>query len=338
MNAIVLEQPGHLKYISVEHPGTPAAHEVLLKIKAVGICGTDLHAFQGKQPFFSYPRILGHEIAAQVVEVGAQVHHVMAGDYCAVMPYRNLETDQAVRRGKTNCGSSLSVLGVHEDGAMQEYLICDASLVFPANGLTFDQIAIIEPLAIGSHAIERADIHAEDIVLIVGAGPIGIAAMAMGLLKSPRMMMADTNPRRLDFVRTRFSGVDTVDASENVVEQLSRLLNGNRPTIIIDATGNQESMLKCFDYVAHGGTIVYVGLFQGDIVFHDPDFHRKEITLKASRNAVAEDFRKIIRLLRSGVLHLDGYITHRLSYDNVCEEFPKLYLPQEQVIKAVIDF
>jgi 2-desacetyl-2-hydroxyethyl bacteriochlorophyllide A dehydrogenase len=338
MNAIVLEQPGHLKQISKEHPGTPAAHEVLLKIKTVGICGTDLHAFRGKQPFFSYPKILGHEIAAQVVEVGTEVHHVAVGDYCAVMPYRNLETDQAVRRGKTNCGSSLSVLGVHEDGAMQEHVICDVALAFQANGLTLDQIAIIEPVAIGSHAVERADIQADDIVLVVGAGPIGIAAMVMGLLKSPHMIIADTNPQRLDFIRSKYAGVDTLDAGKNVVEELSRMLNGNKPTIVIDATGNRESMLKCFEYVAHGGTVVYVGLFQGDIVFHDPDFHRKEITLKASRNAVAEDFRKIIRLLRNGVLPMDGYITHRLPFDAVCREFPKLYLPEEQVIKAVIDF
>lgn len=336
MKAIVLEKPGELKKIEKNRPGKPSEQQVLLKIKRLGVCGTDLHAFNGKQPFFTYPRILGHELAAQVVEIGEGATHLRVGDHCTVMPYRNTVIDQAVKRGKTNCGSGLSVLGVHEDGAMQEFIQCDADLVFEANGLPLDLIAIIEPIAIGSHAIERAEVKPDDIVLIIGAGPIGIAALAMGLLKSPRMVIIDTNQQRLDFVSGKYPGVVTMLADENVLNTLTAVLKGDLPTIVIDATGNRESMLKCFDYVAPGGTIVYVGLFVGDIVFHDPHFHRKEITLKSSRNAVAEDFKKIIRLLRSGVLNMDGYITHRLSFDTLEKTFTSLYQPG--VIKAVVDY
>lgn len=169
MNAIVLDQPGELKRIIKDHPGKPAEGQVLLKVRRLGICGTDLHAYKGNQPFFSYPRILGHEIAAEAVEIGTGIDHVNVGDLCAILPYRNTVIDQAVKRGKTNCGSGLSVLGVHEDGAMQEYILCDGSLVIPANGLSLDQIAVIEPIAIGSHAIERAGVTPQDIVLIIGA-------------------------------------------------------------------------------------------------------------------------------------------------------------------------
>ena len=337
MKAIILEEPGKLKPISKEHPGRPASKQVLLKMRRLGICGTDLHAYHGRQPFFTYPRILGHEIAAEVVEFGAEVTHLQKGDLVSVIPYRNQMQDQAVRNGKTNCGSTLKVFGVHEDGAMQEYFLYDANNVFPANGLTLDQIAIIEPIAIGSHAVERANIESDDIVLVIGAGPIGIAAIAMALLKSPRMIIADTNWQRLDFIAKKYAGVDTVNAL-NMTEGLSQILKGDRPTVIIDATGNRDSMMKCFEYAAHGGTIVYVGLFVGDITFHDPDFHRKEITLKSSRNAVPEDFRKIIRLLKSGTLNMDGYVTHRLQFDTLCENFTKLYLPEEQVIKAVVEY
>jgi 2-desacetyl-2-hydroxyethyl bacteriochlorophyllide A dehydrogenase len=336
MDAIILEKPGELKRIRREAPGKPAAQQVLLKIKKLGVCGTDLHAYNGKQPFFTYPRILGHEIAAEVVELGAGVTHLKVGDHCSVMPYRNTEIDQAVRRGKTNCGSGLSVYGVHEDGAMQEHFLCDADLVFEANGMPLDLISIIEPIAIGSHAIERAEVKPDDIVLIIGAGPIGIAALAMGFLKSPRMVVLDTNQQRLDFVSKKYPGVITMLAGENVVTQLTTTLKGDLPTIVIDATGNRESMLKCFDYVAPGGTIVYVGLFVGDITFHDPYFHRKEVTLKSSRNAVAEDFRKIIRLLTSGVLNMDGYITHHLAFSTLEKTFTSLYQPG--VIKAVVDY
>ncbi len=336
MESIVLKKPGELIRIRKDHPGKPDSGEVLLKVKRLGVCGTDLHAYNAKQPFFTYPRILGHEIAAEVIELGEGVSHLKIGDYCTIMPYRNTIIDQAVKRGKTNCGSGLSVFGVHEDGAMQEFFTCNADLVFQANGLSLDLISIIEPIAIGSHAIERAEVTPNDIVLIIGAGPIGIAVLAMGLLKSSRMIVLDTNQLRLDFVNHKYPGVITMLADENIVDNLKINLSGDLPTIVIDATGNKESMENCFEYVAPGGTIVYVGLFIGDIVFHDPHFHRKEITLKSSRNALAEDFRKIIILLTSGILNMEGYITHRLAFENLEETFTSLYSPS--VIKAVIHF
>ena len=223
MKAIILEEPGKLKPISKEHPGRPVSNQVLLKMRRLGICGTDLHAYHGRQPFFTYPRILGHEIAAEVVEFGAEVTHLQKGDLVSVIPYRNQMQDQAVRNGKTNCGSTLKVFGVHEDGAMQEYFLYDANNVFPANGLTLDQIAIIEPIAIGSHAVERANIESDDIVLVIGAGPIGIAAISMALLKSPPMIVADTNRQRLDFIAKKYPGVNTVNAIE-MKEGLSQIL------------------------------------------------------------------------------------------------------------------
>ncbi len=338
MQAIVLEQPEVLKKIELEAPQPPAPNDVLLKMKRLGVCGTDLHAYKGNQPFFSYPRILGHEIAAEVIALGENVSHLKIGDRCAVMPYRNKEIDQAVRRGKTNCGSTLSVLGVHEDGAMQEYISYPAQHVFPANELSLDQIAMIEPLAIGSHAVERADIQPDDIVLVVGAGPIGIGTVAMALLKAAKVLVLDMNQNRLDYIAEKFPSVSCIKLSDAVENSLKELLNGDLPTVILDATGNKESMQKCFEYVAQGGTIVYIGLFIGDVVFHDPLFHRKEITLKSSRNAVATDFTKLIRLLKAGLVNIDGYITHRLAFDTLHETFTKLYSPEERVIKAVVEF
>lgn len=338
MNAIILEQPGALQRITKDYPGLPTAEQVLLKIRRLGVCGTDLHAYNGKQPFFTYPRILGHEIAAEVVALGEGVTHLTAGDVCAVMPYRNTSTDQAVRRGKAHCGDHVRVLGVHEDGAMQEYLLYQADHVFAANALGLDQIAMIEPLAIGSHAIERGQVGADDIVLVVGAGPIGIATILMGQFKAARIIALDVNQDRLDFVARKCPGVATVKVSDGVIGELQTLLNGDLPTVVIDATGNKGSMEKCFEYVAPGGTVVYVGLFIGDISFYDPYFQKKELTLKTSRNAYPEDFTKIIRLLESGLLNIDGYVTHRLAFDTLTDTFTSLYDPQQQVIKAVVEF
>ena len=338
MQAIVLQESGVLIKIEKGYPQNPKPHEVLLKMRRLGVCGTDLHAYNGKQPFFTYPRILGHEIAAEVIKIGKEVKHLKKGDLCAVMPYRNEVEDQAVRRGKTNCGSSLKVLGVHEDGAMQEFISYPAHLVYPANELTLDQIAMIEPLAIGSHAVERADIKPEDIVLVIGAGPIGIGTIAMALLKAAKVLVLDMNDNRLDYIKKHYPSVFCIKLNDNVVDSLKNTLNGDLPTVILDATGNKTSMEKCLEYIAPSGTIVYIGLFIGDITFHDPIFHRKEITLKSSRNAVEADFTKLIRLLKAGLVNIDGYITHRLPFETLDETFTKLYIPEENVIKAIIEF
>lgn len=338
MKALVLEEPGKFKQITIDALKSPDSNEVVLKIKSLGVCGTDLHAYKGKQPFFTYPRILGHEIAAEVIEIGSKVTHLKVGDRCAVMPYRNDIEDQAVRRGKTNCGSSLKVLGVHEDGAMQEYIKYPAYLVYPANELTLDQITLIEPLAIGSHAVERADIKSEDIVLIIGAGPIGIGIVAMALLKAAKIVVLDLNQNRLDFISKKFPSVETIPLNDKVEETLKERLNGDLPTVILDATGSKASMEKCIEYIAPSGTIVFVGLFVGDVTFHDPLFHRKEVTLKSSRNALSEDFEKLIRLIKAGLVNIDGFITHRLAFDTLHENYERLYLPKEKVIKAIIEF
>ena len=338
MQAIVLEKPGVLKKFEKDLPQSPGSKEVQLKIRKLGVCGTDLHAYNGKQPFFNYPRILGHEIAAEVVALGEGVTHLKVGDLCSVNPGINRIEDQAVRRGKTNCGTSLSLIGVHEDGAMQEFINHPADLVFPANELTLDQIAMIEPLAIGSHAVERADIKPEDIVLVIGAGPIGIGTIALALLKAAKVLVLDMNDNRLDYIKKHYPSVSCIKLNDTVTESLLNLLNGDLPTVILDATGNKASMEKCLEYIAPSGTIVYVGLFIGDVTFHDPLFHRKEITIKSSRNAVAADFTKLIRLLKAGLVSIDGYVTHRLPFETLDETFTSLYNPEAGVIKAIIEF
>jgi threonine dehydrogenase-like Zn-dependent dehydrogenase len=334
----VLNQPGEFRAIEKDHPGDPGPEQVLLKVKCLGICGTDLHAYNGKQPFFSYPRILGHEIAAEVVSIGKNVTHLKAGDLCTVLGYRNKIIDQAVKRGKPNCGSGLAYLGVHEDGAMQEYFLYNSENIFPANGLTLEQIAMIEPLSIGSHAIERATIKPGDIVMIVGAGPIGITTLMMGRLKAAKFIVLDTNQARLDFVKKKFTDVATINFDDDTVENVKTMLNGDLPTIVMDATGNRESMMKCFDYAAHGGTIIYVGLFIGNMEFSDPVFHAKEITLKSSRNSLPEDYTKIIRLQKAGLINIDGLVTHRLQFSNLEKTFSSLYNSTESLIKAVVEF
>ncbi len=336
MRTIVLQQPGRFEQIRTDAPGDPSAGEALLKVHRIGICGTDLHAYKGDQPFLCYPRILGHELGVEVVAVGEGVTHVAPGDRCAVEPYRHRADDHAARRGKTNCAEHLSVLGVHEDGGMREYVTFPARYLHRSETLSYEQLALVEPLGIGCHAVNRARVTADDTVLVIGAGPIGLGAMQFAQAAGAPVIAMDINPDRLAFCREALPIAGTVDAREDVEGPLRRHFDGDLPTIVFDATGNPASMMKAFDYVAHGGTLVYLGLFQGDVQFHDPLFHRKELTLMASRNALGSEFRHIIHAIETGRIETDSWITHQVAFDAMIDHFDAWLRPETRVIKAMV--
>lgn len=337
-NAIILKEPGKLEKIQIDTDTTLKPDQALLKVHRIGICGTDMHAFKGNQPFFSYPRILGHELGVEVLEVGKDVSNVEVGDKCSVEPYFNYKEDQAVRRGKTNCGENISVFGVHEDGGMREYIKLPAKYLHKSSSLTYDELALIEPLAIGCHAVNRADIKEDDKVLVIGAGPIGLAAMQFAKIKKAQVVVMDINEERLSFSKTSMKVDGSVNAkSDRVLEKIREEFSGDLPTVVMDATGNPQSMKNTFDYVAHGGKIVFIGLYQGEFTFFDPLFHKKEVTLLASRNALGEDFEQIIRLMEQGMIDTNPWITHRVPFQKLTDEFETFLKPEARVIKAIIE-
>lgn len=337
MKVIRLKEPGVWERLNAEKPSDRlSSGEALLKVNKIGVCGTDLHAFKGQQPFFNYPRILGHELAVEVIAVADDVSNVVVGDRCSVEPYYNDIIGQAVRRGKTNCGEHLQVLGVHVDGGMQEYFVYPARFLHVTNSLTDDQLAMIEPLAIGCHAVDRADIKENDIVLVIGVGPIGLGTIQFAQLKGARVIAMDIDDSKLKKCQEITKVKDSINASFDVEAELTTLLNGDLPTIILDATGNSTSMMNTFKYAAAGGTIVFIGLFMGDVIFHDPSFHKKELTLKASRAAMGADFGRIIKLIETGEIDATSFITHRMKFDDVPTEFEKLYT-RKDLIKAIIE-
>lgn len=338
INAIILKEPGHLEKIQTTLITELKPNEVLLKVHRIGICGTDLHAFRGKQPFFSYPRILGHELGVEVLEIGSGVTDLKIGDRCAVEPYFNSMQDQAVRRGKTNCGENLSVFGVHEDGGMREFIVLPARYLHKSDKLSYEQLALIETLSIGFHAINRADVKEDDKVLVIGAGPIGLATIQFAKISKAKTVVMDINQERLDFCKTNLKVDGIVNAkSDKVIEDLKTVFDGDLPTVVLDATGNQQSMKSTFDYVAFGGKIVFIGLYQGDFTFFDPLFHRKEITLMASRNSLGKDFDEIISLVEKGILDTGPWVTHRVSFQDLPEKFESFLDPKNGVIKAMVE-
>ena len=293
MKTLILEAPGRLSLRENPEATAPAAGEALVRVHRVGVCGTDIHAFGGKQPFFQYPRLLGHELGVEVLEVGANVE-VAPGDKCAVEPYLNCGHCIACRRGRENCCAHLKVLGVHVDGGLRERFVLPARKLHASQTLNFDQLALVETLAIGAHAVARAQLEAGEWALVIGAGPIGLGVMQFARQTGAQVIALDLNEKRLQFCRDYWNIRHTVTAGENASKTVRELTGGDGPTAVFDATGHPASMRGAFDFVAPSGRLVFVGLFQGEVSFFDPDFHRKEITLLATRNALPLDFHRII--------------------------------------------
>lgn len=336
MKRVVLAKPGHLRLEAVDAP-RPAAGEALLRIRRIGVCGTDLHAYQGNQPFFSYPRVLGHELSGEVVAVGPDVDSVREGDRCVVNPYLACGDCIACRRGKPNCCCHLQVLGVHADGGMQEYLAIAAGQLIRTEGLTLDQMALVENQCIGAHAVRRAAIEPGERVAVVGAGPIGLGVIQFARLAGAQVAVLDIRPERLAFCRERMGVEWTISAGPAAVDALRSIGEGDLPTAVFDVTGNADSMRASLDCLAHGGRLVYVGLTQADVGFFHPDFHKKETTLLSSRNATREDFQHVIDALQAGRARVDQLVTHRVGLDDTPTSCPRWLDPAEAVIKALVE-
>jgi 2-desacetyl-2-hydroxyethyl bacteriochlorophyllide A dehydrogenase len=336
MLQITLEKPGQFAAAEVAEP-VPSPGDALVRVHRIGVCGTDLHAFAGKQPFFNYPRILGHELGVEVIDPGSEPHGLKAGDRCSVEPYLNCGRCIACRRGKPNCCTELKVLGVHIDGGMQPLLAVPARKLHRSAKLDYEQLALIETLGIGAHAIERAGIKREDFVLVIGAGPIGLSVIQFALVSGAMLAVMDVAENRLAFCRDQLGVRHTIPAGADTAARLKAVGGGDLPTIVIDATGSPKSMAATFDLAAHGGRIVFVGLFQGDLAFNDPNFHRRELTICASRNALPGTFREIITLVENGQVNTKPWITHRFALAETPEIFPARIAGNPEVLKAMIE-
>jgi hypothetical protein len=338
MKAIVCETPNQLKLVKTDVPALRPG-EALVKIRRIGVCGTDLHAYRGRQPYFSYPRILGHELSGEVAEVRAEGCDVQAGDRVAIIPYLHCGRCAACRKGKTNCCERLEVLGVHRDGGMQEYVAVPVTHLLRADSISLDAAAIAECLSIGAHAVARAELAAGDVAVVLGAGPIGLGVMKFLRLRGIEVIAADVNPDRLAFSRS-WAGVGaTLHVRESIdpVEGVRGLTGGDLASAVFDATGNAASMERSFDYAAHGGKVIFVSLVKGTVSIHDPDFHKKEMTLLSSRNATPEDFRTVLRAMEAGQIDAERFITHRSAFDQAAYEFESWLKPENRVIKAMIE-
>lgn len=334
MLQVTLAEPGRFR--REDAPATEAGEgEALVRVRRIGVCGTDLHAYRGRQPFFTYPRILGHELGAEIVSVGTNDRGLRPGDRVAVEPYLACGTCRPCRAGRYNCCASLEVLGVHRDGGMRELLAVPVALLHPSERLSLEQLALVETLGIGYHAAERARLEPGEWVVVVGAGPIGLAVTQFALLAGAEVAVVDVNPARRDFSR-RLGVRHTVDASDLPEEAVAALTGPDLADCVFDATGSLAAMAASLRFAGAGGRVVMVGLAQGEFAVDDPLFHRRELTLLASRNS-AGAFPRIIELMESGRVDTSPWITHRLPLEGLPESFSSLYDPEAGLVKAVIE-
>jgi 2-desacetyl-2-hydroxyethyl bacteriochlorophyllide A dehydrogenase len=308
---------------------------VLVRPRRVGICGTDYHIFEGKHPFLQYPRVMGHELAVEVVEAPAG-STVVVGAVCAVNPYLSCGRCISCRAGKPNCCVKISVLGVHRDGGMAQLLSVPPQNLIPAEGLTTDECATVEFLAIGAHAVRRGAVGPGDRALVVGTGPIGLGAALFAKAAGAETVVFDHDPERAT-TAAALAGVEAIAAEKDAVEAVREFTCGDGFDIVFDATGNQAAMERGFQFVAHGGRYVFVSVIKDSITFSDPDFHRKELSLYGSRNATSEDFERVIATIRAKQIPIDRLITHRTSLADAAANIPIWARQKRGLIKALIE-
>lgn len=339
MKALQLEKPLSWRTVEIPEPPQPGPGEALLRVHRIGICGTDLSGYLGKMPFFSYPRIPGHELGVEVVAVGAGVTNIQPGDRCSVEPYINCGHCYSCRRGHTNCCETNKTLGVMCDGGMTSRIILPARKLHPSATLSYEQLALVETLAIGCHAVNRGNPKPDEYVLVIGAGPIGLSAIQFAKLAAKKTLVMDMNEQRLAFVREQMGVPDTILAKGDGEElkRLAELTNGQLADVVIDATGSNKSMAQALNYCAFKGRLVYVGITQSEVSLpHAPALHRRELDILASRNALPGDFTRIIKLIEEGQIDTRPWITHHAGFDEMIGVFASWTKPETGVIKAIV--
>lgn len=334
MDVVVCSEPGRLDREQRPAP-EPGPDEVLVRVRRVGVCGTDMHIYRGTQPYLSYPRVMGHELSGEVV-TAPEGSGFAAGEPVYALPYLSCGECAACRKDRGNCCMRIEVLGVHRDGAMARFITVPSRFLRSADGVSLDAAAMIEFLAIGAHGVRRADVQPGQTALVVGAGPIGIAAALFAKLRGAAVTVIDRREDRLAFCRDRIGVEHIVTADQDTAKKLGVLTDGDFYDVVFDATGSPQAMEAGFAYVAHGGTYVLISVVGADITFSDPEFHRRETTLLASRNASPQDFETVIDAMRKGLVPIESLNTHKADLLELPDVMEAWMDPANGVIKAII--
>jgi len=335
MLTLQCSEPRRLAYREQMNPELRELHAII-SVKRIGICGTDLHAYEGTQPFMSYPRILGHELSGELIAFDG-APGFKQNEHVTFIPYFSCGNCIACRNGTPNCCVRIQVCGVHIDGGMAEYVLVPSHSLIHGDGLTLDELALVEPLAIGAHGVRRANVAPGEFVLVIGAGPIGLGAMEFARMAGGQVIAMDISDQRLRFCGEKLSIQHTINPrSSDAWEAINDLTGGDMPTVLIDATGNRNAINDGFQFMAHGARYVLIGLQRDAIVFSHSEFHKREGTLMSSRNATRQDFDFVIQSIKRGAIKPATFVTHHTRLNQAASEFEHWLKPENNVIKAMI--
>lgn len=337
MKTLICTSPGIFVYEDSSIPSLIKGH-VLVQVKRVGICGTDLHAYKGTQPYFNYPRILGHEIAGIVMDNNGS-NTCSNKDQVSIIPYFSCGDCIACKNGKENCCVQMQVFGVHIDGGMREYIVVPETSIVKCPELNLDALAMIEPFSIGAHGMRKAQLTKGEYVLIMGAGAIGLGAMEYARINGAHVIAMETDHSRLDFAKKYLNVKYTINpVEEEVMDKLKTITNNEMPTVVVDATGNQKAINGGIQYLAHGGKYILIGLQKQELIFSHPEFHKRETTLMSSRNANRIDFEWVVAQIKNGSIIPANYITHRIKFEELKNKYDSFYQPVQKIIKTMVEF
>ncbi len=335
MKALLCVEPGRLELVDRPAPPAPGPGEAAVDIRHVGICGTDYHIYEGKHPFLAYPRVMGHELSGVVAETGEGVA-IAPGTPVVINPYLACGHCVACRAGKPNCCTSITVLGVHGDGGMTERVVLPAGNLYPADGLSLRDAATVEFLAIGAHAVRRSRAEPGTRALVVGIGPIGLGAAIFARIAGLEVTLLDASAERLAFAHDRLGFSAGFATGPDAEARLMAHTGGEGFETVFDATGNVKAIEAGFTLVAHGGSYVLISVVKDRIAFADPEFHKREATLFASRNATSEDFATVVAALEDGSIDHRKLITHRTTMEDLPGVMAEWVRDRSSLIKAMV--
>lgn len=316
MKAIVLEGPERAAVKQVREP-RPGDGEVLLQVRMVGLCGSDLNSFRGRNPLVSYPRIPGHEIAATVVDPGTH-QDWPTGTNVTLSPYRGCGRCAACQRNRPNACRDNETMGVQRDGALTELIAVPAEKLFRAK-LSLKELCLIEPLTVGAHAAGRGRITAEDTVAVFGCGGVGLGVVASAAFRGARVIGIDVDDGKLETARKAGAAHTINSKTGDLHARLMELTDGRGADVVIEAIGLPATYRAAVEEVAYAGRVVYIGWAKEHVEYETRPFVHKELDILGSRNAMPEDFREVIRMLEAKRFPVDAAVTHIVPFEETPE-------------------
>ncbi|WP_109487670.1 zinc-binding alcohol dehydrogenase family protein [Occallatibacter savannae] len=334
MKAIMLQAPGKAAVQEVAE-AVRRDDEVLLQIRKIGLCGSDLNSYRGRNPLVSYPRIPGHEIAATVIDAGSNSDYP-AGTNVTLSPYRGCGRCAACERGRPNACKDNETLGVQRDGALTEFISAPVAKLFRAD-LSLKELCLVEPLTVGFHAVGRGRVTAGDTVAVFGCGGVGLGAIAGAAFRGARVIGIDVDNAKLDTAR-KAGATDVINSKiGNLHDQLSDLTNGRGPDVIIEAIGLPATYRAAVEEVAYAGRVVYIGWAKEQVAYETRPFVHKELDIMGSRNAMPDDFHEVIRMLEAKRFPVEAAVTHTIAFDETPEILESWNHKPERFTKIMVD-